>query len=97
MNRLVNAQEELNGETMLSSVDSFVKLIASFYINVLDNLSIDIAISSREAQLASVYEIFAGSIEKNVRLLSFPLGMTGSNVYRTRTKGNYETTSGNRW
>ncbi|KAI1768625.1 hypothetical protein GGR53DRAFT_383781 [Hypoxylon sp. FL1150] len=65
LNRLVNAQEELNGETMLSSVDSFVKLIASFYINDLDNLSIDIATSSRKDQRASVYEIFAGSIEKN--------------------------------
>ncbi|KAI1410487.1 hypothetical protein F5Y13DRAFT_202282 [Hypoxylon sp. FL1857] len=70
-NRLLSLQEASNSEAMPSSVDSLVKFIVNFYVNVLDNLVLDIAKRAEPSQSAptservSVYEMFADSIEKN--------------------------------
>ncbi|KAI0138927.1 hypothetical protein F4776DRAFT_42918 [Hypoxylon sp. NC0597] len=71
LNRLLGIQESPNSETTPSSVDSLVKFIVNFYINILDNLILDITErieSNRRTptiERVSVYEMFAGSIEEN--------------------------------
>ncbi|KAI1122423.1 hypothetical protein F5Y10DRAFT_75774 [Nemania abortiva] len=72
--RLSGSEKDFNREAILFSIDSFVKFILSFYINVADNLTLDIDLpgSGEELNLCktqnsdsvSVYTIFATSIEK---------------------------------
>lgn len=63
-----------NREATPSSVDGFVKLITSFYINAMDNLKVPLKAPDSQAmdnhstnpRTASLRSVFAGSIENNV-------------------------------
>ncbi|KAI1374415.1 hypothetical protein F4677DRAFT_166876 [Hypoxylon crocopeplum] len=65
LDRLAETQKMLDNETMPSSADGLVKFIASFYVNIFDNLSLNFPVGSGGSQQASLYEMFAGSIERN--------------------------------
>lgn len=49
LKRLCQSQTMFNRETTPSSVDGFVKLISSFYINAMDNLKVSLKVPGAQA------------------------------------------------
>ncbi|KAI0441635.1 hypothetical protein F4803DRAFT_551888 [Xylaria telfairii] len=71
LNRMSNTDEGLNREAVLASMNSFVEFIFSFYINIVDNLALNIDLSGgsggdppQEFERVSVDAMFSSSIEE---------------------------------
>ncbi|KAI0101304.1 hypothetical protein GGR51DRAFT_530171 [Nemania sp. FL0031] len=73
LNRLSDSDKSVNREAILDSIHSFVKFILSFYVNIIDNLTLDIRVTKSDEKSkrhtnpkfdsASVHMIYANSIE----------------------------------
>ncbi|KAF2971446.1 hypothetical protein GQX73_g2087 [Xylaria multiplex] len=71
LNRLSDSDEGFNREAVLASMNSFVEFIFSFYINIVDNLALNIDLtkdsngdSRQEFERVSIDTMFTSSIEE---------------------------------
>ncbi|KAI1388674.1 uncharacterized protein F4822DRAFT_403525 [Hypoxylon trugodes] len=67
LDRLSDSDNSFNREAVLASTDSFVKFIFNFYVNIVDNLTLDVNFADSDEEQSESYlvdEIFASSIER---------------------------------